>query len=289
MALQETLKAISDPVTKKDSGFAAGKELSAGERLHRFCRWLLPRHHITCKTKICRGLFRSEKRKLYFLWAQYFFVWGTFANGSNSLSKGRRKTSDEGNQKAVFDSGPSCRSSLVSLPAPILPTKIPAHYQSGRGGWPDKGSRLEIFDYSNHYRSVGMGSLGAGLSAPWKQPEISNEAFIYRGISMLFVFNGLFLWCCIPRLLGGASGKPGKFDHTNHRHYSGRNYADSVRKHHAEGKAQRVFGVRTKWSMANDTCWNLSQRFGGMSFHYRYPDYWEAWWWKNPAYQSILW
>lgn len=31
-------------------------------------------------------------------------------------------------------------------------------------------------------------------------------------------------------------------------------------------KRNGVFGVRTKWSMSNDTCWNLSQRFGGMSF-----------------------
>lgn len=31
-------------------------------------------------------------------------------------------------------------------------------------------------------------------------------------------------------------------------------------------KRNGVFGVRTKWSMVNDTCWNLSQRFGGMSF-----------------------
>lgn len=31
-------------------------------------------------------------------------------------------------------------------------------------------------------------------------------------------------------------------------------------------KRNGVFGLRTKWSMANDTCWNLSQRFGGLSF-----------------------
>ena len=30
-------------------------------------------------------------------------------------------------------------------------------------------------------------------------------------------------------------------------------------------KRNGVFGLRTKWSMANDTCWNLCQRMGGLS------------------------
>lgn len=30
-------------------------------------------------------------------------------------------------------------------------------------------------------------------------------------------------------------------------------------------KRNGAFGLRTKWSMANDTCWNLCQRMGGLS------------------------
>ena len=59
MALQETLKAISDPVRRKILVLLREKELSAGE----IARDLAS----SAKTKICGACFGAKREKLYFL------------------------------------------------------------------------------------------------------------------------------------------------------------------------------------------------------------------------------
>lgn len=67
MALQETLKALSDPVRRKILVSLREKELSAGE-IAQFLQMTPPAtsHHLQ-KPKICGACFGAKREKLYFL------------------------------------------------------------------------------------------------------------------------------------------------------------------------------------------------------------------------------
>ena len=89
MALQETLKALSDPVRRKILVSLREKELSAGE-IAQFLQMPPPAtSHHRQKLKYA-GLNTSLFEELL-LWLKQF-------------EQRKEETSDEGNQKAVFDS-----------------------------------------------------------------------------------------------------------------------------------------------------------------------------------------
>ena len=147
----------------------------------------------------------------------------------------------------------------------LLPEQIPAHFNLA--GEVDRwGSRLEIF-----IRPILVAVIGL-LYRRWvewtlrRQTQNSSRALYIAGCAMLAIFNGIFFVMLytsfasvdrmavsgeaimrITNLLIGLSLIPLG------------NVMPKV-------KRNGVFGLRTKWSMANDTCWNLSQRFGGLSF-----------------------
>lgn len=147
----------------------------------------------------------------------------------------------------------------------LLPEQIPAHFNLA--GEVDRwGSRLEIFILPVLVAVIGL------LYRRWvewtlrKQTQNSSRALYVAGCAMLAIFNGIFFVMLytsfasvdrmavpgeaimrITNLLIGLSLIPLG------------NVMPKV-------KRNGVFGLRTKWSMANDTCWNLSQRFGGLSF-----------------------
>lgn len=147
----------------------------------------------------------------------------------------------------------------------LLPEQIPAHFNLA--GEVDRwGSRLEIFILPILVAVIGL------LYRRWvewtlrRQTQNSSRALYIAGCAMLAIFNGIFFVMLytsfasvdrmavsgeaimrITNLLIGLSLIPLG------------NVMPKV-------KRNGVFGLRTKWSMANDTCWNLSQRFGGLSF-----------------------
>ena len=147
----------------------------------------------------------------------------------------------------------------------LLPEQIPAHFNLA--GEVDRwGSRLEIFVLPILVAVIGL------LYRRWvewtlrRQTQNSSRALYVAGCAMLAIFNGIFFVMLytsfasvdrmaapgeaimrITNLLIGLSLIPLG------------NIMPKV-------KRNGVFGLRTKWSMANDTCWNLSQRFGGLSF-----------------------
>ena len=147
----------------------------------------------------------------------------------------------------------------------LLPEQIPVHFNLA--GEVDRwGSRLEIFVLPILVAVIGL------LYRRWvewtlrRQTQNSSRALYIAGCAMLAIFNGIFFVMLytsfasvdrmaapgeaimrITNLLIGLSLIPLG------------NIMPKV-------KRNGVFGLRTKWSMANDTCWNLSQRFGGLSF-----------------------
>lgn len=147
----------------------------------------------------------------------------------------------------------------------LLPEQIPVHFNLA--GEVDRwGSRLEIFILPILVAVIGL------LYRRWvewtlrRQTQNSSRALYIAGCAMLAIFNGIFFVMLytsfasvdrmavsgeaimrITNLLIGLSLIPLG------------NVMPKV-------KRNGVFGLRTKWSMANDTCWNLSQRFGGLSF-----------------------
>ena len=147
----------------------------------------------------------------------------------------------------------------------LLPEQIPVHFNLA--GEVDRwGSRLEIFILPVLVAVIGL------LYRRWvewtlrRQTQNSSRALYVAGCAMLAILNGIFFVmlytsCAsvdrmavpgeaimrITNLLIGLSLIPLG------------NIMPKV-------KRNGVFGLRTKWSMANNTCWNLSQRFGGLSF-----------------------
>lgn len=67
MALQETLKALSDPVRRKILVSLREKELSAGEIAQVFADDPARDLASSAKTKICGACFGAKREKLYFL------------------------------------------------------------------------------------------------------------------------------------------------------------------------------------------------------------------------------
>ena len=161
---------------------------------------------------------------------------------------------------------------VVSIFAcPILPQKIPAHYNLA--GEVDRwGSRQEILIIPILTMVLGWIFRRWIVSTMKKQPENSERALYIGGISMLFVFNGLF-FVMLYTSFAVVEHLANPENHTNHQ-YSGRNHADSVRKHHAQGKAQ--WSVWCTHQMEHGKRYLLesfSEVWRNELCHYRYPDY----------------
>ena len=147
----------------------------------------------------------------------------------------------------------------------LLPEQIPAHFNLA--GEVDRwGSRLEIF-----FLPVLVVALGL-LFRRWiewtlrRQMQNSPRALYVAGCAMLAVFNGIFFVMLYTAFASvDRMAVPGEAIMRITNLLVGLllipigNVMPKV-------KRNAVFGLRTKWSMANDTCWNLSQRFGGLSF-----------------------
>ena len=147
----------------------------------------------------------------------------------------------------------------------IAPDQIPAHYNI-RGEVDRWGSKLEfvIFPIINLVFGVFMAWLARYEG---KQGRDMNERVVASmTVMILILFNALwtfFMWKAIDiSNLGGDLGEiPTKLITVGL-------CATFIPLGNIMPKAERnsLFGLRTKWSMANDRCWQQSQRFAGYVF-----------------------
>ena len=103
MALQETLKAISDPVRRKILLSLRENELSAGE-IAQLLQMTPPAisHHLQ-KLKYA-GLVSERKEKNYIFYELNTSLFEELLLWLKQFEQRKEETSDEENQKAVFDS-----------------------------------------------------------------------------------------------------------------------------------------------------------------------------------------
>lgn len=151
----------------------------------------------------------------------------------------------------------------------FLPDTVPVHYNFA--GEIDRfGSRFEYLLFP-----VIMGVVGAifGLAA-WncgkkgtKESALTEKIMFWSAIFEVLLFGGLglfFMWKAATYVPGGAGlAVPPDF-----MRFIGMGVGVLlVLLGNAMPKARRnaLFGLRTKWSMADDEVWRKSQRFGGFS------------------------
>ena len=156
---------------------------------------------------------------------------------------------------------------IVLIALPFLPEQIPAHYGMDNQvtRW---GSKYEAFIYPVTTILMGYFLLAmAKLAAKQEEHGKNNEkVVIITGIAVLAYFNimNLFslytafnkvenlssvafnIWQLVFGLLGAVMIVTG-------------NIMPKLR-------MNSMIGLRTKWSMKNETTWKNSQRFGGISF-----------------------
>lgn len=147
----------------------------------------------------------------------------------------------------------------------ILPEQIPAHFNLA--GEVDRwGSREEIFILPALVMVLGL------LFRWWiewtlrRQTQNSPRALYAAGCAMLAIFNGIFFVMLYTSFASAdRMADPGRAISSIVNILIGLSLIP-IGNIMPKVKRNGVFGLRTKWSMANDTCWNLSQRFGGLSF-----------------------
>ena len=118
---------------------------------------------------------------------------------------------------------------VSALLLPLMPQQIPAHYNlSGQiDRW---GSPLELL-------LLPLLTLAAGLlTGAMLFSALSSGSFAEPGEAFIRIVNVLMGLMLIP--MGNIMPKV---------------------------KRNGAFGLRTRWSMANDACWNRCQRMGGLS------------------------
>lgn len=147
----------------------------------------------------------------------------------------------------------------------VAPDRIPAHYNM-HGEVDRWGSKLEfvIFPMINLVFGAFMASLARYEG---RQGRTMNERVVASmTVMVLILFNALWIFFMYKAIaisdIGGDIGEiPAKL-------ITVLLCASFIPLGNIMPKAERnsLFGLRTKWSMANDRCWQKSQRFGGYVF-----------------------
>lgn len=151
--------------------------------------------------------------------------------------------------------------SVVVLP--LLPEQIPAHYNLA--GEIDRwGSRLEIL-------ILPLFCLISGLLWEKALPKLltddprNHKPMLVGGCCMQGAFLGIFLAMLVSSLSHAEmTAEPGNPVSKIIGVVLGLSLIP-LGNILPKSKRNGVFGLRTRWSMANDTCWNLCQRAGGAS------------------------
>lgn len=153
---------------------------------------------------------------------------------------------------------------VSALLLPLMPQQIPAHYNlSGQiDRW---GSPLELLLLP--LLTLAAGLLARHLLIPHlmrKNPNNSPQALTAALCCVLAAFNLLTGAILFSALSSGSFAEPGEAFVRIVNVLMGLmlipmgNIMPKVKRNGA-------FGLRTRWSMANDACWNRCQRMGGLS------------------------
>ena len=153
---------------------------------------------------------------------------------------------------------------VSALLLPLMPRQIPAHYNlSGQiDRW---GSPLELLLLP--LLTLAAGLLARHLLIPHlmrKNPNNSLQALTAALCCVLAAFNLLTGAMLFSALSSGSFAEPGEAFIRIVNVLMGLmlipmgNIMPKVKRNGA-------FGLRTRWSMANDACWNRCQRMGGLS------------------------
>lgn len=146
----------------------------------------------------------------------------------------------------------------------LSPDRVPVHYDFA--GKVDRiGSKYELLLFPLFAAGMGVFFRVVARQARTRGDAANEKVLLYAGVITLVFFTALsFFFMALAVRAGGSA----------------RVSLDSINKFTAIGigamlvalgnfmpKARRntAFGLRTKWSMANDAVWQKSQRFGGIT------------------------
>ena len=157
---------------------------------------------------------------------------------------------------------------VVLIALQFLPDQIPAHYDLNNNQVTRWGSKYETLIFPASIIFFGFFMLGMGrLSAKHEENGRNNEnVCIVTGIMLLILFNamtGYFLYTAFNRVENLSSVALDinqlVFGILGISMIIIGNIMPKIR-------MNSVMGLRTSWSMKNETTWKKSQRFGGISF-----------------------
>lgn len=151
---------------------------------------------------------------------------------------------------------------LVGLFLTVAPEQIPVHYniQGEIDRW---GSKYEFLLFPLLSAVSGGVMTLVGRSVRKKGEEFSEKVVNALNIWMLVLFNGIWGFFLVKALEG--TNMTGKLPALGTKVLFMMILMSFIPVGNLMPKVRRnsVLGLRTKWSMADDVCWQKSQRFGG--------------------------
>lgn len=156
---------------------------------------------------------------------------------------------------------------LASISFFILPESIPAHFNSE--GLVDRmGNRGEVFILPvTGFLFGGLFLLGTKRFALKKENGLANyRSLLLSGAGMMLLFNGMTLYYCAIALSKTNNLNAFPIDMTQLMIAISAIILIAVGNYLPKVRKNPWIGVRTRWSLQNDSVWKKSQRFGGICF-----------------------
>lgn len=150
---------------------------------------------------------------------------------------------------------------MIGVFLTVAPDVVPVHYDAG-GNVDRWGSKYEFLLFPGISLLGGATMLLTGRFGTKNEPQ-NEKAIGVITIWMLILFNGLWTFFMVKALQGGTvnqnlSGQSMKW-------VSMALFGSFIPLGNLMPKVKRgsMIGLRTKWSMASDACWQKSQRLAG--------------------------
>ncbi|TCT14630.1 putative membrane protein [Natranaerovirga pectinivora] len=151
---------------------------------------------------------------------------------------------------------------LILVAIPFLPDQVPMHFNLS-GEITRIGSKYESFILVGITMAMGVFLKFTGKNAA-KKEEFSNEKVsIITGIGIMIWFNGMII-SFLYRAFNYANENLPDMDIQRLMFIFFGVALIVIGNIMPKGKLNTLIGIRTKWSMANEKAWFLSQRFGGI-------------------------
>lgn len=157
---------------------------------------------------------------------------------------------------------------VTAIALPFFPDKIPAHYNAA-GDITRWGSKYEHLIIPIFTIVIGLVLLViTKYSRKIESGKYSNEkVLLYATMGTLLLFNIMtYIFLYKAYFISTNQSEPIKMDISQFTFIGVGILMCILGNIMPKCKLNSVIGFRTKWSMANDTVWFKSQRFGGISF-----------------------